>query len=102
MARRRARGGGGMTPRELEGRWSSRLVLKRDPFSTVERGRFITPAGEVEAVLRRIDEVPWWSFALARHLLARERSALGVAGQLGVAPHLLFGGRSALVRSWID
>src|SRR5262249_61132762 len=58
VARRRARGGGRMTPRELEGRWTSRLVLKRDVFSTVERGRFATPAGEVEAVLRRIDQVP--------------------------------------------
>jgi predicted Ser/Thr protein kinase len=89
-------------PSEIEGRWTDDVVLKRDLLSTVERGRFITPAGEVAAVLRRIDDVPWWSFALARHLFARERSALGVAGKLGVAPSLLFGGRSALVRSWID
>src|SRR6266700_3973929 len=60
-------------PREIEGRWKTGVVLKRDPLSTVERGRFVTAEGEVEAVLRRIDEVPWWSFALARHLLARER-----------------------------
>src|SRR6266849_8111502 len=89
-------------PNEVEGRWTNGVMLKRDLLSTVERGRFITPAGEVGAVLRRIDDIPWWSFALARHLFARERSALGVAGKLGVAPSLLFGGRRALIRSWID
>jgi hypothetical protein len=89
-------------PPELEGRWTSRLVLKRDAFSTVERGRFVTSAGEVEAVLRRIDQVPWWSFAIAHHLFTRERKALAIAGQLGVAPPLLFAGRRVLVRGWID
>src|SRR5215472_7758304 len=49
-------------------------------------------AGDVEAVLRRIDEVPWWSFGLARHLFARERRALAIAGELGIAPPLLFAG----------
>jgi hypothetical protein len=89
-------------PAELEDRWRSGVVLKRDLFSSVERGRFATPAGEVEAVLRRIDEVPWWSFGVARHLFARERRALEVAGGLGIAPPLLFAGRRALVRGWID
>src|SRR5262245_20621872 len=89
-------------PREIEGRWRSGVVLKRDLFSTVERGRFGTRAGEVEAVLRRIDEVPWWSFGLARHLFARERQALAIAGELGIAPPLLFAGRDALIRGWID
>jgi hypothetical protein len=78
------------------------VVLKRDVFSTVERGRFATPSGEVEAVLRRLDEVPWWSFLVARHLFERERHALAIAGRLGLAPLLLFGGRRALVRGWID
>jgi hypothetical protein len=87
---------------ELGSRWASDVVLKRDLLSTVERGHFITSAGEVAAVLRRIDEVPWWSFGLARHLFARERSALAVAGKLGIAPRLLFAGGKALVRSWID
>jgi hypothetical protein len=91
-----------MTPSELDGRWTSGVVLKRDLFSTVERGRFATPAGEVDAVLRRIDEVPWWSFPIARHLFARERRTLAVAGKLGLAPPLLFAGRRALVRGWID
>jgi AMP-binding enzyme len=89
-------------PDEIEGRWTSGVVLKRDLFSSVERGRFVTSAGDVEAVLRRIDEVPWWSLGLARHLFARERRALAVAGGLGIAPPLLFAGRRALVRGWID
>jgi AMP-binding enzyme C-terminal domain len=87
---------------ELAGRWTSTVVLKRDVFSTVERGRFATPTGEVEAVLRRIDEVPWWSFPLALHLFNRERRALEVAGGLALAPPLLFAGRHVLVRGWID
>src|SRR6266851_9240373 len=104
--RRRPRRRRGMTPmtlpREIEQRWRGAVVLKRDIFSTVERGRFVGPSGEVEAVLRRIDDVPWWSFALARHLFARERRALAVAGELGVAPPLLFATPQALVRGWID
>jgi hypothetical protein len=39
---------------------------------------------------------------LARHLFARERRALAMAGPLGVAPPLLFAGRQALVRGWLD
>jgi hypothetical protein len=89
-------------PREIEGRWKTGVVLKRDLLSTVERGRFVTPEREVEAVLRRIDEVPWWSFLLARHLFARERRALAAAATLGVAPPLCFAGRRVLVRGWIQ
>src|SRR5260370_25314912 len=89
-------------PHEIEGRWPNGVVLKRDLFSTVERGRFGTRAGEVEAVLRRIDEVPWWSLGLARHLFGGERRALPFAGDLGVAPALLFAGGNALIRGWID
>src|SRR5919204_3835118 len=89
-------------PRDIESRWTADVVLKRDPLSTVERGRFSSGSGDVEAVLRRIDEVPWWSFAVARHLFARERRALAIAGELGVAPPLLFAGRDALVRGWVD
>ena len=83
-------------PQEIEGRWRSDVVLKRDVLSTVERGRFLTENGEVAAVLRRIDEVPWWSFMLARHLFLRESRALAAAGALGVAPPLRFAGRRAL------
>lgn len=89
-------------PAELAGRWRSQVVLKQDVFSTVERGHFLTPAGEHEAVLRRIDDVPWWTFGIARHFLHREARALDRAGSLGIAPPLLFLGRRVLVRGWID
>jgi hypothetical protein len=90
------------TPPEIAGRWRSHIVLKRDIFSTVERGFFLTDKGEVEAVLRRIDGVPWWTFGIARHFLKREARALAVAGRLALAPVLLFAGRRVLVRGWID
>jgi len=89
-------------PDELGGRWRGDIVLKRDVFSTVERGHFATAAGEVAAVLRRIDTVPWWSWGLARLLFARECRTLAIAGPLAVAPPLLFAGRRVLVRGWID
>jgi hypothetical protein len=89
-------------PAELAGRWRSDVVLKRDVFSTVERGFFTTEAGRVEAVLRRIDITPWWTFAIALHFLRREARALAVAGKLNLAPPLLFAGRRVLVRGWID
>jgi predicted Ser/Thr protein kinase len=87
---------------EIAERWRGRVVLKRDVFSTVERGLFRTADGEVEAVLRRIDEVPWWSRPVARHLFNRETKALRRATPLQVGPPLLFAGRRELVRGWID
>jgi hypothetical protein len=91
-----------LTPEEVRGRWRGDVVLKRDVFSTVERGRFRTDAGEVDAVLRRLDQVPWWSRPLAAALFRREQRALAIAGTLGIAPPLLFSGRHVLVRGWID
>jgi hypothetical protein len=86
----------------LGARWTEGVLLKRDVFSTVERGRYVSDAGEVDAVLRRLDEVPWWSFIPARHLFARERKALALAKGLNVGPELLWAGERALVRSFID
>jgi serine/threonine protein kinase len=86
----------------LSARWTEGVLLKRDVFSTVERGRFREADGDVEAVLRRIDQVPWWSDLLARHLFARERHALSLARDLRVGPELLWAGRRALVRGFID
>src|ERR1700759_1194221 len=86
----------------LSARWNEGVLLKRDVFSTVKRGRFRKESGEVDAVLRRLDEVPWWSFLLARHLFARERKALTLAKGLHVGPELLWAGRRALVRGFID
>jgi hypothetical protein len=87
---------------EIADRWQTDVVLKRDVFSTVERGRFHTPEHETAAVLRRIDEVPWWSRPVARQLFARESRALKRAGPLQIAPALLFSGRQELIRGWIE
>ena len=89
-------------PTELHDRWKSEVVLKRDVFSTIERGRYVTPEGEVPAILRRLDQIPWWAAPLARHLFARERRALAIVGHLGISPRLLFAGDVSLVRSFID
>ena len=89
-------------PGEIPSTWHGSVVLKRDVFSTVERGRFAGPDGEVDAVMRRIDTVPWWSRPIAKHFLDREARALRVAGPLGIAPPLLFAGRSILIRGFID
>ena len=86
----------------LSARWTEGVLLKRDVFSTVERGRFCNELGEVDAVLRRLDQVPAWSYPLARHLFARERRALALARDLNVGPKLLWTGRQALVRGFID
>ena len=86
----------------LSARWIEGVLLKRDVFSTVERGRFQDDGGEVDAVLRRLDQVPWWSFPLARHLFERERYALTLSNGLNVGPGLLWSGRRALVRSFVD
>jgi predicted Ser/Thr protein kinase len=86
----------------LSARWTNGVLLKRDVFSTVERGRFRGESGEVDAVLRRLDQVPWWTYLPARHLFARERRALAKARGLQVGPELLWAGRQALVRGFID
>jgi hypothetical protein len=86
----------------LSARWTEGVLLKRDVFSTVERGRFRSDPGEVDAVLRRLDQVPWWSYGLALHLFARERKALTLAKGLSVGPELLWAGQRALVRGFID
>jgi predicted Ser/Thr protein kinase len=86
----------------LSAQWTEGVLLKRDVFSTIERGRFRNAAGEVDAVLRRVDQVPWWSYIPARHLFARERRALALARGLDVGPELLWAGRQALVRGFIN
>jgi len=90
-----------MDSSDLSDRWRSDVLLKRDVFSIVERGRFLTDKGEVDAVLRRIDDVPWWSRIVARHLFKREARALKAA-PAGVAPALLYTARDRLVRGFID
>ena len=86
----------------LSARWTDGVLLKRDVFSSVERGRFQSRDGVVDAVLRRLDQVPWWSYLLARHLFKRECRALTLARGLEAGPDLLWAGRRALVRGFID
>jgi hypothetical protein len=71
-------------------------------FSIVERGTFAGPNGNADAVVRRIDAVPWWSRPIARHFLKREARALAAIGSAKIAPPLLFEGRRVLVRGFID
>ena len=90
-------------PAELAGRWRRSVVLKRDVFSIVERGTYRTADGkDLDAVVRRIDDVPWWSRLFARLFLAREARALTLIGPLRIAPQLLFSGDWVLVRSYIE
>ena len=89
-------------PAELGERWHRTVVLKRDIFSIVERGTYRGPDGDIDAVVRRIDQVPWWTFVFARNFLAREERALAIVGPLGIAPLLYFAGKRVLVRRWID
>ena len=86
----------------LSAHWTEGVLLKRDVFSTVERGRYRSNGGEVDAVLRRLDQVPWWSYVIAQHLFTRERRALTLARDLHVGPELLWAGEQALVRGFID
>ncbi len=79
-------------PAEIAGRFRTTVVLKRDVFSTVERGFFSDGGREIESVLRRIDLVPWWTFGIARHFLHREARALAIAGELDIAPALIYRG----------
>ena len=97
-----AHGGLDAAPAELGDRWRRAVVLKRDIFSIVERGTYRGPDGDVDAVARRIDQVPWWTFVFARNFLAREERALTIVGPLGIAPLLYFAGKRVLVRRWID
>jgi acyl-CoA synthetase (AMP-forming)/AMP-acid ligase II len=97
-----ARGTHDAPPAELGDRWRRTVVLKRDIFSIVERGTYRGPDGDVDAVARRIDQVPWWTFVFARNFLAREARALAIVGPFGIAPLLYFAGKRVLVRRWID
>jgi len=90
-----------IAPDALAGRWQTTVVLKRDVFSTVERGTFRGDGGDVPGVLRRLDQVPWWSRPLARHLFNRERRALALATPLGIAPPLIYADGRQLVRGYI-
>ena len=80
-------------PSEIEGRWHTDVVLKRDVFSTVERGHFATP----EAARSRPCCAGSTKFLVdfGRSALSPVRpraAALAAAGTLGIAPPLLLSG----------
>jgi hypothetical protein len=77
-------------------------MLKNDHFSTVTRGFWRTESGEVPAVLRRLDNVPWWTKGLALFLARNERVALLHLDDAEVGPVVLASGKDFIVRSWID
>ena len=78
-------------------------VLKRDVFSTVERGTYVTRDGrELAAVRRRWDAVSLWLAPLAARLAAFERAALERVTRTGVTTPLIAVGERFLVRGWIE
>ena len=77
-------------------------MLKSDHFSSVTRGFWRTQAGEVEAVLRKFDDVPWWTRPIARFFARNEIRALERLGDSAVGPVLLARGKGFLVRSWVE
>ncbi len=89
------------TPHASLDRFRAAAVLKSDHFSTIERGFWRGDTGEVEAVLRRIDRVTWWTRPIARHFLKREARALARIGGAGIGPELLASAPEFLVRAWV-
>ncbi|WP_341990172.1 serine/threonine protein kinase [Azorhizobium sp. AG788] len=84
-------------------RFTVDTVLKRDVFSTVERGTWIDRNGTAHpAVRRRWNEVSPWFALLAARLAQFEINALEQVTSTGVTTPLLAVGRRFLVRGWID
>ncbi len=84
-------------------RFTVDTVLKRDVFSTVERGTWIDRSGTAHpAVRRRWDAVSPWFALLAARLAQFEINALEQVTATGVTTPLLAVGRHFLVRGWID
>ena len=78
-------------------------VLKRDTFSTIERGFWRDAAGTVyPAVRRNYAEVKWWVKPLARHFAAREARALMRAEGSGHTVPVYALEEGYLVRGFVD
>lgn len=84
-------------------RFAVDTVLKRDVFSTVERGTWTDRFGQAwPAVRRRWNEVSPWLAPLARQLAAHEVKALEQVTRTGVTTPLLAVGHRFLVRGWVE
>ncbi len=78
-------------------------VLKRDIFSTIERGTWHDGTGNAfPAVRRRYSDVAWWVKPLARHFARREARALKRAEGCGYTVPLYALEEGFLVRGWVD
>lgn len=78
-------------------------VLKRDTFSTIERGLWRDAAGNVfPAVRRNYAGVKWWVKPLARHFAAREARALIRAEGSGHTVPVYALEEGHLVRGFVD
>ncbi len=78
-------------------------VLKRDVFSTVERGTWTAADGHAyPGVRRRWNDVSPWFSLIARVLAAHESRALSKVSSSGVTTPLLAVGRRFLVRGWVE
>ena len=94
-------------PAELVGRFRSRLVLKQDVFSTVERGSFLTPNGEVEAVMRevRLEHLDLDTPLSGTNVSGGERQRIALARAILRTPDVLLlcpRGRSAEVKRLVE
>ncbi|MFH3479264.1 serine/threonine protein kinase [Xanthobacter variabilis] len=84
-------------------RFAVDTVLKRDVFSTVERGTWTDASGQAwPAVRRRWNEVSPWLALLARQLATHEVKALEKVTRTGVTTPLLAVGHRFLVRGWVE
>ncbi len=84
-------------------RFAVDTVLKRDVFSTVERGIWTDREGrQWPAVRRRWDEVSPWLSLLARRLATFEVHALEKVTRTGVTTPLLAVGPRFLIRGWVE
>ncbi|HSI40083.1 MAG TPA: serine/threonine protein kinase [Xanthobacteraceae bacterium] len=87
----------------MSGTFTQDAVLKRDIFSTIERGIWHDADGRQHpAVRRRYDDVAWWVKPLARHFARREARALERADGGGHTVPLYAIEEGHLVRGFID
>jgi hypothetical protein len=77
-------------------------VLKRDIFSTIERGIWRDASVDHPAVRRRYDDVKWWVKPLARSFARREAKALRRAEGSGHTVPVYALEEGYLVRGFVD
>lgn len=76
-------------------------VLKRDPFSETVTGH-LSDAPERKLALRKLDELPWWSWPVARYLARREVRGLRAVKGIEGCPELIRYDREGILRDWSE